>query len=43
MSLSKTAAIEYARDNIRVNSVYPGLIMTALVKDALENEIAGRT
>jgi NAD(P)-dependent dehydrogenase (short-subunit alcohol dehydrogenase family) len=37
-SLSKTAAIEYARDNIRVNSVYPGLIMTGLVKEALENE-----
>lgn len=41
-SLSKTAAIEYARDNIRVNSVYPGLIMTALIKDALENEIVRR-
>ncbi|MFJ7729205.1 SDR family NAD(P)-dependent oxidoreductase [Neobacillus sp. NPDC097160] len=38
-SLSKTAAIEYARDNIRVNSVYPGLIMTALVTEALENEV----
>lgn len=37
-SLSKTAAIEYARDNIRVNSVYPGLIVTGLVEDALANE-----
>lgn len=37
-SLSKTAAIEYARDNIRVNSIYPGLIVTGLVKEALENE-----
>ena len=37
-SLSRTAAIEYADQNIRVNSIYPGLIMTDLVKDALENE-----
>jgi len=37
-SLSRTAAIEYADQNIRVNSIYPGLIMTDLVKDALGNE-----
>ncbi len=36
--LLKTVAIEYARDNIRVNSVYPGLIVTGLVHEALENE-----
>jgi len=37
-SLTKVTAIEYAKDNIRANSVYPGLIVTDLVKEALANE-----
>ncbi|WKA59100.1 SDR family NAD(P)-dependent oxidoreductase [Planococcus shenhongbingii] len=37
-SLGRTAAIEYAEDKIRVNTVFPGLIATDLVKEALENE-----
>ncbi|WP_100010160.1 SDR family NAD(P)-dependent oxidoreductase [Lentibacillus sediminis] len=37
-SLTKVAAIEYGKDNIRTNGVYPGLIETALTKDALDDE-----
>ncbi len=41
---SKVAAIEFARDNIRVNTVYPGFVQTAILDVAFrEAEKAGRT
>ena len=36
--LSKTAAIEYAKDNIRINSVHPGVVNTEMVKNLLTQE-----
>ncbi len=36
-ALTKATAIEYAKNNIRANSVYPGLIETELTKAALAN------
>lgn len=35
--LSKTAAIEFAKYNIRVNSIHPGIILTPMVKDSIES------
>lgn len=37
-SFTKTTAIEYAKDKIRANSVYPGLIVTNLTKNVLADE-----
>lgn len=36
--LTKTAAIEYAKDNIRINSVHPGVVDTEMVRGLMQNE-----
>ncbi|MGE0821432.1 MAG: glucose 1-dehydrogenase [Candidatus Binatia bacterium] len=36
--LTKTAAIEYAKDNIRINSVHPGVVDTEMVRGLMQSE-----
>ncbi|MBL5980653.1 cyclopentanol dehydrogenase [Petrotoga sp. 8T1HF07.NaAc.6.1] len=36
--LTKTVAVELAKYNIRVNSIHPGIIRTAMAKDILDDE-----
>lgn len=40
-SFSKMAAIQYAEENIRVNSVHPGYTMTPLTRPDLEDPVVG--
>jgi NAD(P)-dependent dehydrogenase (short-subunit alcohol dehydrogenase family) len=39
--ISLNAAGEYGRDGIRVNSIYPGLVRTPMLKDATDEAMAG--
>lgn len=34
--LSKTAAVEYARQGVRINSVHPGVIATPMIQEILD-------
>jgi len=36
--LSKTAAVEYARQGVRVNSIHPGVVATPMIQDLLEEQ-----
>lgn len=36
--LTKTAAVEYAKDRIRINSVHPGVVDTEMVRSLLQSE-----
>lgn len=36
--LSKTAAVEYARQGVRINSVHPGVIATPMIQELLDDQ-----
>ncbi len=36
--LSKTAAVEYAREGVRVNSIHPGVVATPMIQDLLDEQ-----
>ncbi|MFF3277492.1 SDR family NAD(P)-dependent oxidoreductase [Streptomyces chrestomyceticus] len=36
--LSKTAAVEYARQGVRVNSIHPGVVTTPMIQDLLDEQ-----
>ncbi|AIQ31555.1 hypothetical protein P40081_27965 [Paenibacillus sp. FSL P4-0081] len=37
-AVSRAAAVDYAKDNIRVNSIYPGLIITPMTEAILQHD-----
>ena len=37
-TLSRVAAGEYAKDNVRVNAIFPGFILTDLTKEVVEGK-----
>ncbi len=39
--ITKSAAVQYAPENIRVNSIHPGVIKTPMVEELTEEQLAG--
>ncbi|MEW9676762.1 glucose 1-dehydrogenase [Lentibacillus sp. L22] len=37
-SLSKAAAVEYAKQNVRVNSVHPGIVVTPMIEEHFDEQ-----